>query len=468
MKKSKLVLILKSLNKTELLAFNHFLACKLFNKREPPIQLFNYLKAELKSSKPKLDKEAAYKRMFPGVPYEDKAMRSIMHQLAAPLDKFLAFSKLYDNDGDELIALCKAYRERNMLKLFESAVTKTTSIQDRSKYRDSEYHQRNYLLQREQYYASTQKGRGLETNLDRVAQSLDISYFADRLRQSCYMLSHQSVYNISYDFTLVEELIKEVERQDLLHIPAISIYYYCYLAQRYPDQLEFYNSLRNNLVSYSNLFTIAEMKDIYLLAINIAIKTYNQGSVELVPDLLELYRSGVDQKILLTNQVLSRFTYKNMIALALFTEKFEWAAEIMEAYTPLLEPEYREISYQYNLAKYHYSKGAYSDALQLLFLLDSNDDIYTNISTKVLLSRIYYEQQEFESLDNLIQSFKKTLSRNKKILGYHFKSYKNFVNYCYKLLQLNLFDKSAKKNLLEEVKTEQPLLDKFWFMKQLS
>lgn len=468
MEKSKLLLIMNSLDGVEMKAFGHFLSCKLFNQRENAIQLFEYLRTELKSSKPKLDKATVFKQLFPNEPYKDKTIRDIMYQLKVPLDKFLAFSKLYDNNGDEMLALCKAYRERNMLKLFETAASKTSSIQKESKRRDSEYHQRNYLLQQELYYASTQQGRGHMTNLNDVTTSLDISYFANRLRQSCYMLSHESMYNISYDFTLVEDIIKEVNRQDLLHIPAISIYYYCYLAQRYPDQLEYYNALRNNLVTHSNLFTISEMKDIYLLAINIAIKTYNQGSVELIPDLLELYRSGVEQKILLTNNVLSRFTYKNMIALALYTKKFDWAKEIMDAYTELLEPAYREISYQYNLAKYHYSKKEYSNALQLLFLLNSNDDVYINISTKLLLSRIYYEQNELDALDALIDSFKKTLSRKQKIMGYHLESYRNFVFCLNKVVQLNRYDKSAKKKLIKEIENIQPLADKNWILKQLN
>lgn len=467
MQDSKLLTILNSLDRTEIKAFSHFLSCKLFNKREPPIRLFDYLKNELKSPKPKLNKKTVFRKLFPNQPYKDRTIQNLMHQLTVPLDKFLTFRKLHDNQGDELMALCKAYRERNMLKQFEIAVTKTTASQENSTLRDSEYHHRNYQLQQEQYHASTQKGRVDVTNLNDVTTSLDISYFANRLRQSCYMLSHQSVYNIDYDFTLVEEIIKEVNRKDLLHIPAISIYYYCYLSLRNPDQLEYYNAFRTELIRHVNLFTLAEMKDIYLLAINTAIRKFNQGSPELIPDLLELYRSGVDQKILLTNNVLSRFAYKNMIALALHTGKFDWAMEIMNSYTHLLEPKYREISYQFNLAKYHYTKGEYSDALQLLYLLVSNDDVYMNINTKILLSRIYYEQNELDALEALIDSFKKTLSRKQEIMGYHFDSYKNFVLCLNKLVQLNPYDKSAKRRLLEEVENTQPLADKFWFVEQL-
>lgn len=467
MEKSKLVLILKTLNKSEMKKFRQFLACKLFNDRERAIDLLDYISAQLTATNQKLDKETVFKKLFPGKPYRAKTIRDLMSYLSVPLDKFIAFQKLYNHEGDELIALCKAYREKGMMKLFESTTAKTATLLKNSKFRDSSYHQRTYQLEQERYYASTEKGRGHTTNLSEVAQSLDVSYFTNRLRQSCYMLSHQSVYNISYDFRIVEEIIKEVKHQDLLHIPAISIYYYCYLAQLYPNHLSYFKSLQNSLVANANLFTVSEMKDIYLLAINIAIKRYNQGATEIIPDLLKLYRSGVSQKILLTNNVLSRFTYKNIIALALFEKQFEWVMEFMKEYTPLLEEAYRELTYQFNLAKYHYTKQEYDQALQLLFLLNSNDDIYINMDTKILLSRIYYEQNELDSLHALVDSFKKTLTRKKQVLGYHQLSYQNFISYLNKLIILNPFDRSAKKALLEEVESSQQLPDRYWFIEQL-
>jgi len=129
------------------------------------------------------------------------------------------------------------------LKQFEITQKKATKLQQNSAIRDSDYHYRNYRLEQERYRASTQKGRSYSTNLTEVAQSLDISYFAKRLRQSCYMLSHQSMYKTTYDFIMEEHIIEEVKRNDLLHIPAISIYYYCYLAQVYPDNDTYLKSL---------------------------------------------------------------------------------------------------------------------------------------------------------------------------------------------------------------------------------
>jgi len=110
---------------------------------------------------------------------------------------------------------------------------------------------------------------------------------------------------------------------------------------------------------------------------------------------------------------------------------------------------------------------AHGTALEFLFLTASSDDVYINIDTKILLARIYYEQNNLDGLTSLIDSFKKTLKRKKKILGYQHTSYKNFVDYIIKLVALNKYDKAAQKELLSEVEAMQPLPNKHWFIEQL-
>jgi len=422
---------------------------------------------EFKKTKPQLQKKEVYKVIFPNTPYQERKIRDLMTYLSVPLNQFLAFQKLHKHKEDELIALCTALRERQFFKQFETTLNKVVALQQQSTTRDSDYHYRNYRLEQERYYASTQRGRALETNLIAVTHSLDISYFTNRLRQSCYMLSHQSMYKTEYDFTLVAHILEEVKRKNLLHIPAISIYYHCYLALVNPDEVHHFKSFQQQLIAHSELFPFSERKDIYLLAINIAIKRYNQGYRDIVGSLLELYQSGIDQKILLTNNILSRFTYKNIVALVSTQKRFEWGASFLNDYTPLLDAEYREVTYQYNLAKLYCEKKEYDEALKYLFLTANSDDVYINIDTKILLSRIYFEQDNFDAQMALMESFKKILNRKKEILGYHYTTYKNFLNCMYKLSLLPPFDQKERTSLFEEVTNTQPLPDKHWFLAQL-
>jgi len=468
METTKLYLTLKSLSREELRLFHHFLSCNLFNKRKEAIRLFALLKRELNTSKPSVNKKMIYSKLYPQKSFNATEFLNLMSYLSGPLNQFLAFQKLHAHREDELIALCRAFRERNLFTQFNITLKKADTLQRHSKIHDSTFLYRNYLLEHERQHTSSQKGRAQTTNLAEAAHSLDISYFATRLRQSCYMLSHQNMSKTTYDLSIVEYILAEVKEKDLLHIPAIGIYYYCYLAQKQPNNATYFKSFQHLLITNAVLFTIVEMKDIYLLAINIAIKRYNQGHRDIVPDLLELYQSGIDQKILLTNNILSRFTYKNVVVLALTQKQFDWAESFLNEYANLLKKDYQEVMQQYCLAKFHCEKKEFDSALSYLFLTNTSDDVYINIDTKILLARIYHEQHNLDAQMALVESFKKILNRKKEILGYHYDTYRNFLHCINKLTTLNPYNSMDRSTLLTEIVNMQPLPDKHWFIKQLS
>lgn len=465
MNNNKLERVFNSLTPKEFRGFKRHLESKTYNQNPKVLSLFNHLRLQTTRDHPNFSKELIHKNLFKGKPYNEKHIRDIQSYLFKAGEKFLS---LYEHQTDlrkELLDLCKAYRKKGLQKLFNATTKKVRLLIDAGK-KDSEYHEFNYRLLLEQYNAIFKKSRAKANNLQQVSDSLDISYMASRLKQCCLMLSHQSVYNISYDMGLVKAVVKEVERKQLLHIPAISIYYYGYLAQTNTDNIQYFTALQESLKTSVELFNIDEMQDIYVLAINIGIKNLNQGRLDFIPVLLEIYKSGVDKKILLTNNRISPFTFKNIIALALREKQFDWVQKFIEAFRYSIDSEESEAIYSYNLAKLQYEKKDFSEALNLLLQTSTSADLYVNLDTKILLSRIYYEQDDLDALENMVESFRIYIRRS-KIISYHKTSYSNFLNSMLKLMSKNQFDKSAVSMLRKEIEELQPLPDKYWFLEQL-
>ncbi len=467
MHKNKLIRVFNSLSGNELRLFKRLLESKMYNQNPEVLALFNHLRFQATKDNPNFSKEQIHEKLFAGTPYNEKHVRDIISYLFKALEKFLSLHEYQIDPERELLNLCRAYRKRSLPKLFESSVKKAKQLIENGK-RDVEYHEFSYQLQWEKYQATfTKKGRAKSNNLQQVSDSLDINYFANRLKQCCVMLSHQSVFNISYDMGPVDSVIKEVERKELLHIPAISIYYFGYLAQTNTENLQYFKALQKSLNTSAELFEIDEMKDIYLLAINIGIKNLNQGNLEFISDLLEIYKSGVENRILLTNNQISPFSYKNIIALALRVKQFDWVEKFINDFRNSIESSNSEAIYSYNFAKLKYEKKEYKEALYLLLQTSSTGDLYVSLDTKILLSRIYYEQNDLDALENVVESFKIFIRRS-KIISYHKISYCNFLNSLIKLIALNQYDKAKKIKLCKEIEQLQPLPDKYWFLEQLS
>lgn len=466
MKNSKLIQILSSLSEIELRHFHRFVNSRVFNKHKHVIQLFDLILSYLKNDTYKLDKLTAFELIFPNQPYQDKKIRDVMSYLQRVLERFLAFQELYQQDSTELIALSKSFRKRSFWKFFDAAAKRSDNAQQSTPIKDMDYHYRNYQLEQEKYFALIGKKRATETNLQSVTDLLDISYFSNRLRQSCYMIAHKNVYKGEYNFGIINEIINEVNSKQLYQIPAIGIYYHGYLALTETDNIQHFKNLQRELITNVQLFGKEEMRDLYVLATNIGIRFINKDQHQQMSETLELYKTGVTQGIFLTNDRISRFTYKNAIAIGLRLEQFSWAKQFIETYKDNLDLNYKEETYHYNLAKLNYSTQQYNTALQLLMTTALSDDVYINLDTKLLLSKVYYELADYDALESLITNFQ-TFIRRKQVISYQRLNYQNFINCLRKLVSLNQYDKQAKQKLSEEIKSIHPLPEKYWLLMQL-
>lgn len=467
MKNSKLIATLKTMNDEELRLFKRFVNSKHFNQHKNVAILFELIRPKLRYVSFELSKTEAFNHLFPTQSYNDKMIRDVMSYLYRVLEKFLAFSDLHRKESSELIALSRSYRQRQLWKQFDSTVKRTTKTLDKSPIKDMNFHYQNYQLEQERYFALIDKKRTTETNLQSLTDLLDISYFANKLRQSCYMIAHKNVYKVDYNFGIINEIIGEVKDKQLYHIPAIGIYYHIFLALTDTNNVEHFKKLKQELIANSQLFTKEEMRNIYVLATNIGIRFINKEQHQLMSETLELYKTGVEQGFLLSGGKISRFTFKNTITIALGLQEYDWVSEFIEQYKELLDPAYKEETYYYSKAKLNYSMQQYDDALQFLMITALSDDVYVNLDTKILLAKVYYELEDFSALESLVTNFQ-TFIRRKQDISYQRPNYQNFINCLKKLASLNQFDKEAISVLSEEVRNLNPLPEKFWFLKQLA
>jgi len=466
MKNSKLLQIIALLSPEELSWFKKFLLSKVFNHNEQLLVLLNHIRKQRTAKRPDYSKRKAFQAVYSNQPYDNTEMLRTMSFLFKAAERFLAYTELYSDQHTEALALCRAYRKRNTPKLFETTLRKTKVKLQKSKKRNIDHHMAVYELEKETFAIRIQEKRFDTSNLQEMNNQLDITCFAQKLRQCCLMSAHQNVYDVEFDMGIIPHIVHEVEQKKLYNIPSIGIYYYTYKAQLDSDNIDVFKQLQNQLITYADLFDPIELGQSYLLAINIGIKLLNKGESHLMKEILELYKSGIASKVLLNYDRLSQFTYKNAITLAIRLKEYDWAADFMQHYKPMLAPRFQEESHSYNLAHLNYGQRKYEDALKLLMITAKSDDVFINLDTKVLLTRIYYEQNELDSLEAQINSFK-TFIRRKNMISYQRPHYQNFINAVNKLIRLNPYDKQAKAALRHEIEDLQPLPVKYWFLEQL-
>lgn len=333
--------------------------------------------------------------------------------------------------------------------------------------RGGEYHRNDYLLRLEAYYLSQQEGRAKSANVQELADAQDVAFICEKLRTGCLLLSHEAVTKREYDKGLLDSVLQFLEGHRYLQIPAIAAYYHGYFALAGSKDADFHFSrLKTLLDEHAGLFSIAEIHDLYLMAINFCIRRINQAEERFFRDIFELYRSGLRHGALLEAGTLSRWTYNNIALTALRLREFEWVRGFLHDFAPFLPENHREGAFNFNIARYCYDTGDYQQAMQRLLRMEY-DDVLQNLAAKTMLCKIYYELDETDALENQLDSIQIYL-RRKKVLGYHKDNYTSFIRFMRKLLALNPNSQIQVTKLRQDVEQALTLTEREWFLKRLT
>ncbi len=466
MKKNSLIFIIKSFSAKEKREFKKWLASPIHNQRTDVIALTEYFfhKNHLLDEK-FLKKERVFSKIYPKEKYDDAKMRQTIHFLNKTIEDFLTYNGLKENEIRAKLALASVLRKKKLTKPYLRAIKSATELQEKSIINDEHFLRNEYLIQRERYIYFEKQKRNVELNLQEMSDALDATYFADKLRQSCLMLSHQKVYKVEYSPALIEEILTHIEEGYYFKIPAISIYYYTYMALTTPDKRQYFDQLKSNIFEKGHFFTQTEIRDIYLMAINYCIGKMNAGDISFRKEAFDLYKKGMESKILIENNTLSPWSFINIIFNALQLKEFDWAYDFINRYQSYLPAEHRENFSYYGYARYHFEKDEHDKAMEWLGGTDFSDSLL-NLNAKMLLLKIYYKKKEMDALESLLESTRTYLHR-KKMVGYHHSVYNNHLRMLRKLVRVNPYSKKDIQNLKKTITACNPLLEKDWLLEQL-
>jgi hypothetical protein len=90
-----------------------------------------------------------------------------------------------------------------------------------------------------------------------------------------------------------------------------------------------------------------------------------------------------------------------------------------------------------------------------------------NIVAKTMLLKIYYEQDELDAFESLLESLRIYLQRKEALDPTRKAAYKNMISLMKKMLHLNVFSKAQREKFRELVLQTNPLAEREWLLKQV-
>ena len=460
MQNHKLFTLFSQLSALEKRDLEKYLATPLFNNRKLALQLFQFLQKR----KHFPDKATIFDHLFPKEEYQDEKVRLSMSQLVKKIEAFLVQQYQQGQKIEQAKILTQIYQQKKLPKAAGQALQQALNQQAKQPIRNGQYYFEKYELALKRFNARTSI-RTSKQNLQEVADSLDTSFLILKLQQACSALSQQAVYQQEYQMGLLNLILPYIEQQGLTKVPAIGIYYYCFLALNGQAAKDNFGNFKQLLFEHRRLFPQAEWRNLFLFGTNICIKIIHNGDSSYLKEILELYKKGLATKALLDNGILTRFTYQNITTSGIRIGELVWTRQFLIEYKEKVEKNYQESAFRFNMARLAYHEKNYEEAIDLLRDTDQGD-LLINLFAKNLLLKIYYELGEFKLLDSFLDAFQIYLRRKKDIAS-HKKNYWNMIYYTQKLMKVNPFNAAAKTKLKERIEAEAVLLERKWLLEQL-
>lgn len=465
MHNSRLIIVLNTLSRQERKELGLWLSSPFFNRRKEVLDLYNWLTETMYEIGVSPGKEQAYAALSPGEPYDAQKMRQWMSWLLKQVEWWLAYREFSENEIHHKLMLTKSLRKRQLQDLFDYHWEEVHNERQQQRNRSDAYYEAGYTLQQERYLFTAAQQRTGEHNLQAWSDHTDLVFVLRKLRQACLVGAHQAVNQTRYAIGFLPEVLAFAEKLPKEAHPAISVYYLGYRMQDPNAAEDYFPDFRSVMLSQRDLFPPEEWRDLLLLAINYCIKKLNQGHALYADEGLQLYKVGLEGEWLLNEGSLSRFAYRNIVAMALKVGELNWAEQFIRQYRRMLPELHRESMYSFSLARLEYERKRYDQALVLLQKTEYAD-VLLNLAAKTLQIKIFYDRQAWDWLQAHLDAMHNFI-RRKRLLGYHRQNYLGIVRYTRKLINVNPYDRKKVEKLREALQKEEFLTEKEWLLDKL-
>ncbi len=469
MKKSKLYLLLQSLSSKEKRNFELFLGSQLF-VNESKLQAAAIYINEKVQKEAEIEKAKLFSILNPSKEYNDTKLRLALSQLLKLAEKFLYIQHSISDEKLSLhsdIFLLNYYRKNKLGKLYASQATKVNKrfAPDKNPRWSDQLLRAKLDIEIETYQHNSSVKRRQALNLQEILDTIDLMYFANKLKFACMAYAHQTVFNQEYQLENLSWVLEEIKTKQLSSIPLVGAYYHAYHMIREPDNDILFQYFDSFIKENEAALDIEDLQTLYLFALNQCIRQLNNGRKNYGLIGLAIYERALENGVLLIDGHLSRFTYRNIAMMAIRADDLEWAEAFTHKYADLLQKSDKSSAFQFNLSLVNYYKGDYPEALMHIQEADFKDHLI-HLAAKTLQAKIYYEMDADQSLYSLLDSVDIYLVRN-KIIGYHRHNYRNIIKYFKKLSRLNIYDKEKKEKLKLSIAKEEILTERKWLLEKL-
>ena len=468
MRDSKLYIALKSFNRYEQNRFRKYLQSPFFNKDTRIVELFNLLCQDINGTfKGKFEPSQLWSRMGCEGTMKDARWRKYVSDLLRLCMDYLAYKNYESKPMQRAQNLMEAVERRKIKPLFKYSIKQGARAKEDSITESPQFYLNDYLIELFNYeLTESELQRGQKSNLEKISNSLDIFYIAEKFRIGSLAKTQEGVMKVKYNIGFLDTL----NRSSLIKAssyPAIKIYHAIYNTASEEQNDEAYFELKTQLLLNRDGFLKKDLWDAYKSGLNYCGRKIKLGDKNFIKEFFDLFQEIDEQKLYLADGELSPWLFKNAITIALRLKKYDWVEEFITRSREHLPISFRDNAVTFNLAKIAWYKKDWDKVIELLRYVEYEDFSY-NLNSKMFLLLTYFDTHEIELFESTVDSFQTYLRRHKKNLAKNTQEhYLNFTKLISKLHK-SRYDKTKVDKFAFELGHTKNTAARNWFHEKIA
>jgi hypothetical protein len=423
-----------------------------------------------------MSREAFWAECWGGEAFDPNRFNKRLSELKGLLDEFLGFQAMRQNPVTKTSLLAQALKQRNLGEFAQSErhdalkTLKNAPIDIADSVLQLQIEEN--FLQLELSSPRSSK-RYDEPVFQELMQHVEQYYFAQMLRYACAALNQDRIFGTTHDYGALPSMLPHIER-DLprCHI-LVRLYYRIYMMQNEPETPSHFEALRDDLAREGARLEADLHRDLYMLAINHCVRRINLGEEAYFEKLSRIYSEIRETGVLLVNGYVNTGELKNIISVAVRSDKIALAYELLDAYGQRLLPG-TEWAIAYNRAVIDYHRAVLYQAalgpqelaaarrsieaeyvrIRKVFyeLIGKSDDIFYDMDAKVYYLRVSNELGQFDMFEIQFEPLRVFLGRKKGISAAHKENYRQFIYFLKDLCRIRTDNSLTTKHRRDKLR----------------
>jgi hypothetical protein len=482
---NKLYTVLTYFDKIEQNRLRKYIRSPYFNVNETLMDYFDMIieyinksekmekngKNERRHKKNELTKEAVWKNLFKNEPLNDMRFRKLGSELLKLVEGYLAQEVYANKPLQQVNYLFEAIGQKKIEKLYSSTESNARLISTQQHQKPADFYYYQYLIEKN-YYESldVDAQRGEKSNVENIIGYLDEFFLAEKLKWYLSLLSRQSLVTHEYKLLFIDEIIEHLKKHSYEYNASISVYFQALILRVENEKEEHYYNFIELLKKYESQFAMNELYQLYTEGINYCIQQLNQGKSKFIEEHHILYKMMLENGVAFhasKNKEISPWHFKNAVLSALRLGKYEWTEAFINNSKDKLPNEFRENAVSYNLGLVYFYQKKFDKVKEQLREVEYEDISYS-LGSKSMLIAIYYEEDDFEALFSLCDTFRTYLNRHKDITERIRNPYLQYISFIKKLTKVTTGDKKTIEQIRQEIKDAKGVASEKWLLEKLA